>query len=30
VKCDIVNPEIYMNGKILPANVYLNADKFEK
>ncbi|MEN6295347.1 MAG: deaminase [Chloroherpetonaceae bacterium] len=29
VKCDIVNPEIYMNGKILPANVYLNGDKFE-
>jgi len=30
VKCNIVNPEIYMNGKILPANIYLNEDKFEK
>lgn len=28
VSCLIVNPEIYMNGKVLPANVYLNADKY--
>ncbi len=26
ITCDVVNPEIYMNGKVLPANVYLNSN----
>lgn len=30
VTCPIVNPEIYMNGKVLPANIFLNADKFQE
>ncbi|OGU61544.1 MAG: hypothetical protein A2X64_02340 [Ignavibacteria bacterium GWF2_33_9] len=28
VTCDIVNPEIYMNGKVLPGNLFLNEDKY--